>query len=443
MTDSAPDARFRITRARTELILEHPFFGTVATGLQPKADPECATAWTDGKTLGFNPVYVNALPEKTLQGLLAHLVLHAALKHPARRKDRDPSIWNMACDHTINWVLIEAGFRLPEGYLDDPDYRHLPVETVYECIRNRNRDESGNGTADPGAGDRGDGQEMDGEGADGEKVAGDSETEGEDGSVAPETDDGGDAGSSGDEDGDSDTEETGGGDPGGTGEVRDGENAADGQDPMAGDDTLDAIVARALLASRDEGSLPAEVERLVRDALEPAMDWRLLLSRFIDQTARDDHAWFPPNRRYLHQGLYLPSVKSENCDQIVIVVDTSGSISDRELALFSGEISAILSAFPGEILIMGCDTKVGSVERLSAVDLPFTPNFKGGGGTDFRAPFRFLEHEGITPRCLIYLTDLACSRYPDEPGFPVLWAVCGTDAVTEPEFGEIVRMGVA
>lgn len=438
----AASAHLKIRKARTALILDHPFFGTVAVGLTPLADPDCTTAWTDGKVLAFNPVYINALSSDALVGLTAHLVLHTALRHHTRRGDRDPSVWNMACDHTINWVLIGAGLRLPEGYLDDPDLRHLPVETVYERLLSRQNQEEGRGASDPGQGDKGDGQEMEGDGPDGDRVDGDADTTGETGSAAAGEDDGEAAGEAGEDPASSETENTGGGDPGGTGEVRDAADPGDGGDGEKDSAALDAMVARALLQDRDAGSLPAEIERMVRQTLESGQDWRMLLSRFIDTTGRSDYAWSPPNRRYLHQGLYLPSVRSEEADQIVVVVDTSGSIADQELALFCDEVSAVLAAFPGELLVLGCDTVVGTVLRLDRTDLPITPQFTGGGGTDFRTPFRWLEQEGILPRCLIYFTDLACDKYPAPPAFPVLWAACGTEPETSgpPPFGDVVRI---
>ncbi|TYT73245.1 hypothetical protein FIM25_16160 [Desulfobotulus mexicanus] len=433
---------FLMRKARTHLLLDHPFFGALAMGLEITADPVCGSAWTDGRTIGYQPAYIRALPFESLKGLLAHLVLHTALGHHARRKDRDPSIWNMACDHTMNWMLLEAGFRLPEGWLDDPAFRHLPAETVYERILSRMDEREGQGLSDPGSGENGDGEEMEGKGADGEKVAGDSHSHGSSAGSGEGAGDEGAEGSAEEEKGDPDISDPGGGDPAGTGEVRDGQNPGDASDGEAEASAMETLLAKALLTRRDAGDLPASIERSIREILEPGMDWRMLLSRFVDQTARSDYAWSPPNRRYLHQGLYLPSVRSEDADRIVIVVDTSGSISPGELDMFCAEVSAILSAFSGEILVMGCDMAVGGVFRLTRSDLPMEPLFTGGGGTDFRAPFRWLEKEGLEPRCLIYLTDLACEHYPEDPGFPVLWAVCGDDTKARPPFGECLALGV-
>lgn len=439
--ESPEGAAFLIRKARTRLLLDHPFFGTIAMGLKPMPDPDCPTAWTDGRILGYRPDYIRLLPFETLKGLVAHLVLHTALGHPGRRKDRDPALWNMACDHTMNWMLVEAGFRLPEGYLDDPELRHLSAERAYDLLVSRMEKEAGQGRAEPGSGKNGDGEEMEGEGPQGERLGGSSDTEGSSSEGVSDSEDGDSTGHADEKKEALDTEKNGGGDPGGSGEVRDSASPGEGRDGDAAESAADSLVAKALMTERDCGDLPASLLREVRQALEPGMDWRMLLSRFIDQSARSDYAWSPPNRRYLHQGIYLPSVRSEEADRIVLVVDTSGSISDGELDLFCAEVSAILTSFAGEILVMGCDQAVAGVFSLSRSDLPLEPLFTGGGGTDFRAPFRWLEKEGIAPRCLVYLTDLACSHYPEEPDFPVLWAVCGEGRREAPPFGELVYLG--
>ena len=170
----------------------------------------------------------------------------------------------------------------------------------------------------------------------------------------------------------------------------------------------------------------------------PAVDWREVLRRFIQTTARNDYRWFPPNRRYVAMGLYLPSLRSEELGPVVIVVDTSGSIDEALVAQFSAEISAILEdCRPEAVHVLYCDTAVAGVETLSPDDLPLELKPEGGGGTDFRPPFEWVEQQDIAPACLIYLTDLCSSRFPDPPDYPVLWA-----ATTErmAPFGETLRL---
>jgi predicted metal-dependent peptidase len=158
-------------------------------------------------------------------------------------------------------------------------------------------------------------------------------------------------------------------------------------------------------------------------------------------SARNDYSWTPPNRRYLSQGFYLPSLRSEELPEIVIAVDTSGSVTAEELAQFAAEISGILEAYDTTITVIYCDTGInGDPEIFTREDMPLKLNAKGGGGTDFRPPFAWVQKQGLTPACLIYLTDMACSSFPFDPGYPVLWAKIGTWKSNPPPFGEVIEI---
>jgi len=121
-----------------------------------------------------------------------------------------------------------------------------------------------------------------------------------------------------------------------------------------------------------------------------------------------------------------------------VAVDTSGSISDSEVNSFASEISAILADFDTTTHVVYCDTGVASVEQFQQSDLPLKLHPKGGGGTDFKPPFRWVNKKGIQPSCLIYFTDLLCSSYPPEPDYPVLWV--DTAGRRTPPFGEVISL---
>jgi predicted metal-dependent peptidase len=123
--------------------------------------------------------------------------------------------------------------------------------------------------------------------------------------------------------------------------------------------------------------------------------------------------------------------------ELVIAVDTSGSIGHQELEQFAGEITAISEeAQPERIHVVYCDAAVQSTEEFGPSE-PIKLSPKGGGGTDFRPPFQWVEEEGIQPKCLIYLTDLCCNSFPEPPEYPVLWV---TDSRTTAPFGETLRI---
>ena len=183
--------------------------------------------------------------------------------------------------------------------------------------------------------------------------------------------------------------------------------------------------------------MPAGIERPLEQSRQSAHDWWTILHDFIAATSPSDYRWAPPNRRFVSSGLYLPSVQRSGVGDIVIVVDTSGSIGAKELEQFAGEINAIASeAQPESIRVIYCDAVVQAVEQFGPSE-PIKLSPKGGGGTDFVPPFRWVEANGIEPKCLIYLTDLCCNSFPPAPDYPVLWV---TDSRKRAPFGETVRL---
>jgi predicted metal-dependent peptidase len=135
--------------------------------------------------------------------------------------------------------------------------------------------------------------------------------------------------------------------------------------------------------------------------------------------------------------LYLPSVERAGVGTIVLGVDTSGSIGKEELEQFAGEISAIADETkPEAIHVVYCDAAVHSSQEFGPSE-PIQLEPKGGGGTDFRPVFEWVEANNLAPVCLIYLTDLCCHSYPPIPEYPVLWV---TDSRRTAPFGETVRI---
>ena len=152
-----------------------------------------------------------------------------------------------------------------------------------------------------------------------------------------------------------------------------------------------------------------------------------------------DYRWTPPNRRCIASGLYLPSVERRGLGEIVIAVDTSGSIGKIELEQFSGEISAISEeAQPESVHVVYCDAAVQSTQEFGPSE-PVRVEPRGGGGTDFRPAFDWVSENNIAPVCFIYLTDLCCHSYPEAPEYPVLWV---TDSRRTAPFGETLRINL-
>ena len=384
----------KLAKGRAGLILDMPFFGSLALRLKLVEDLTCPTAWTDGKSMGYNPRWIESLSLDEIKGIICHEVMHCANQHQNRRGEREKERWNKAADLAINPMIIDCGLVLPKGGLIDSQFHDMSSEAIY--TRLPQDDSSGGQSGQPGqAGGSG-------QGGDGNQ----------------------------------------GSDPGGCGEVRDAPGEDGKPSSPAGKEQnaqeWNVAVAQAAQQSKAAGDFPSSLDRLVNEVLNPKVDWREALRRFVDTAARNDYRWFPPNRRHIHNGLYLPSVRSEELGKVVTVVDTSGSIASEDVDQFAAEMTSILEEYKADCIVIYCDAAVAGVEHIPADDLPLHLEPKGGGGTDFRPPFEYVAEHGEIPACLVYFTDGYCNDFPEEPEYPTLWVV--TDGMRDfnPPFGEVI-----
>ena len=235
---------------------------------------------------------------------------------------------------------------------------------------------------------------------------------------------------------DEDEKGDGPGDGGGWGEF-DEMIPSDPADAAVNKAEWDIAVVQAAAIAKSAGNIPESFERFVEQIKAPKVDWKEKLRRFITQATKGDYSWMRPQRRMLPMGYYLPSLYSEAMAQLVVAIDTSGSIDQYTLDLFGSEIVAAKNAArPEQLVNIYCDAEVNHVDTFAEFD---KVEFKmhGGGGTDFRPPFEHVETESLKPACFIYLTD-GYGPFPDTPPpYPVLW-VMTTDV--RPPWGECVKI---
>jgi len=434
-------AKQKIVKARTSLVLDEPFFGMLALRLQVKEDNSQPSAWVDGRTLGYNAKFIESLPHAELVGLIAHEVMHCAAGHPWRRDQRDPQKWNVACDHAINPILIDANFTLPKDALYSQENHGKSAEWIFDRLP-EDQDDQGD-EQKPEQSDQGEELESSpqaGGSGDQEGNADDSEGENEnqDDDQSEGSDNGEDEGEGDTEEDDSESEGKGESRDDPQGEVRDA--PADATEDGSTEGDWSAAVQQAANAAAAQGKLPGELKRFADKAVKTAVDWRSVMRRFMQEITRADYSWSQPNRRYMSQGLYMPALHSEELGEIVVAIDTSGSIDEVLLAQFEAEIRTIVDETnPSRVHVMYCDAEVHRTDEFESDDLiEFDP--VGGGGTRFEPVFNEIENLGIDPTCVIYFTDLFGSFPKIEPDYPVLWAVTptGWGEPTPAPFGEIV-----
>jgi predicted metal-dependent peptidase len=205
-------------------------------------------------------------------------------------------------------------------------------------------------------------------------------------------------------------------------------------------------VATAAESAKAQGKLPGALKRFADEVLSPQVTWQERLRHSVSKAiARDGTTWAKPHRRrLLTQGVYLPAMTGFGAGDLVIVVDTSGSIGQKEINCFFSEVDEILSACnPESVALLGCDAAINSVHHVEAGTSLFDAHIElgGGGGTDFRPPFQWVEENfaGGMPAALIYFTDMMGSFPEHPPGYPVIWCRIYKG---EAPFGEIIDVEV-
>ena len=369
------DAVKVLSRAKTQLMLHHPFFGSLAMSLPFIEDTGIETMCTDGKQIRYSPDFVLAHTPEQITGVVAHEVMHVTNKHPLREGKRDHRLWNIATDYAINPIIIDAGLQLPEDGLLDPQFKGMSAEKIYTLLQS------------------GEGEIPEGE----EWSFGEIE--------APTNDDG-----SAMTDSEMDQLET----------------------------EINVKVLSAHANAKMRGKVPAGIEGLIEEMSTPQVDWRDKLRVFVGGDQPDDFTWAKPNKKFMPHGIYLPNVEHFGAGDIVIGCDTSASVSDEELAVFLGEINGMAQDMqPRSITVIGCDAKVQSVDYYGQGEDVQSINSKGRGGTEVTPVFDYIEEHGLPCDSFIYFSDMYVYDFPaNAPHYPVLWVSTGA---TDAPWGEVVK----
>ena len=446
-------AEGKLQAAKTDLVLDEPFFGALLIHMKFVVDYGCKTAWINGREMGYNPAFINSLSHEEIKALLVHEIEHVALGHPWRRDGRDHRRWNQACDKAINGDLKRDGYKLPadvlyptseeEGKSAEWIYTRMPEPEAQPQPQPEPEPEPGD---EQGEGD-GDGDE-EGE-AEGQPGDGDGDEEGEgegnddDGQGEGESEGDGDGQGQGDgKDGEGQPgQENGQGDgqgqPDPLGEVRDAPTEVDADgDPAPTEHEWKDRVMVAMTQAKMQGNMPGGAERQVGIAMRPRVDIRSLMLRFFTDRAASDYSWTRPSPRYLPSGLYLPALHEPGMGEVAVLVDTSGSVDSTSLQYARGILESVLDeCHPAGITLYFVDTEVANTHRMERGE-PLTWEPKGGGGTDFVSAFDVMEKAEPQPVAIVCITDLAATFPEHAPAIPTLW-LTDTEHATAP-FGETV-----
>jgi predicted metal-dependent peptidase len=391
-------ARERLVTARVGLLLRHSFFGNLATRLQLiNADEWCSTAATDGKRFYYNSRFITKLKTKEVEFLVGHEVLHVVYDHMGRRGSRDPQIWNIADDYAVNADLKRhkvGEFITSVPCLYENKYDGMAAEAIYDDLMKNIQKISIDDLIDKMLDDH-----MDGDGDD--------------------SDDGMESDCDGN----------------GSGKGKRPKMSAEERE-QARQEMKQAILQAA--QSAEAGTVPKGVERLIKDVTNPVMPWRELIQTNLTSAIRTDYSWMRPSRRGWHMDAVMPGMTPGEEIDVVVALDMSGSISDRQAKAFLGEIAGMMDAFDGYKVHVFCfDTEIYNPQNFNSENMETIDEYEpqGGGGTDFDAIFEYLKEIGNVPKRLIVFTDgYPCGSWGDENYCDTTWIIHG-DKDPNPPFG--------
>ncbi len=352
----------RIKQVKVSLMLDNPFWGSLATRLQLKNWDQDTFA-TDGKFIYVpdKKCYANWNREE-IKGVIAHETFHCAGGHIFRMRNRHQMLWNVASDFATNSLLRKSGFQLPKESLFDQKYDGMTAEKIYNLLIQEQSTQ---------------------------------ETQMKD-LLEPSS-----SGVEGDE------------------EQMSKEEAA----KELASEWKEAITSAARIA-KGRGNLPGGMEEYIDANLFPKVSWDQILYKYLQTTkGNSDFVSYPFNRRHLYREMYLPSMVGESIE-IVCAIDTSGSCSVEDLSRYISEVRGICSIF-GEykIHLYQCDTKIQG-EKIEITDDSDVPTIVlGRGGTSFEPVFEEIEKEGLQDLPVIYFTDLDGSFPNDYTGDGVFWLI--------------------
>jgi len=349
-------------------LMKHPqtalWSGVMMMGTTEVVDDPSVTAYTDGINKKYGRAFLQAKcpTQPKVNGLILHENLHIGLRQIVHNMDlfkENMKRANMAADFVVNDMIMEIHKKypelveLPEGGCYDPTFHNMNMRDVYRLLE----DEGGKGGKGKG-----------GEGGDVNSGSGYGDYEFDEHDI---------------------------------GEGMDADKAKE----------MDARIDRAIReGALLAGRLGIDLPRQITDMLAPVIDWKAELAEFVSAACKgkDEYTWRRFNKRQLANDMYLPSVENETIGEVVVAIDTSGSIGQEQINAFASELVSICEAVqPDTVRVLWWDTMVHG-EQL------FTDNYQnigamlkpqGGGGTKVSCVANYLNKKKVNAECVLVFTD--------------------------------------
>jgi predicted metal-dependent peptidase len=403
----------KLLLSRMRILCNHGFYGLLLMHMIYAVDEEVETACTDGKRITFGTDFLDSLTDAELDFVMMHEILHVVLQHCLRGNDRDPENFNIACDIVVNSnILLENNMKSSSITISQygesmhlaPDGKEgyeYTAEQVYEMLpKQKKKPQAKSGGVAKG------------------RAKHQRATKQE--NMAPSWDDHSRWGMYEEEDAIRDVW------------VKRFEDAAESisiRDP-----------------SNSRGLLPLFAKRILEELRKAQTDWRTILNDFIQEEVVD-YSFSPPDRRFDESPFFLPDFngKEDMVEDILFMIDTSGSMSDKMITAAYSEVKGAIDQFDGKLKgwLGFFDAAIIEPKPFSNEDEFRVIRPAGGGGTDFQIIFEYVQqHMEKPPASIIILTD-GYAPFPQEKlamGIPVLWLL--NNEKVDPPWGKVARISV-
>lgn len=391
-----------IEKTLAKIITFFPPFSIIISGWEKIEESNLISTFaTDGKTLIYNKKFLNELAPEELAAVLLHEIFHCVFLHPSeitkiQRENKIPALWEIACEivcnaavkditYNLNWKLpgqpvspLQTDITssdIQNCYFYDPMGHNHTAAEIYLKLEEMYQDKL--------------------------QLLNDS-------LVAV---------------------------------LKIGSNNAN-LNPTVGDiipntniqDMTEKAIATLEILQKQRGSLPGTLSRFIERLKRSKIPWSQILLNFVGTAVKglQDYSWIYPNWRHpLSKEIIIPGMIEYKKEDIIVVIDTSGSISQSELNRFASEV-AKLTQYTSELTVITCDTQINEKVKIKdAIELIKKIKFKGGGGTDFTQVFKNIKN----CLCMIFFTDGMATYPKQKPNYPVLWIL--TKEHTKPPFGRV------
>ncbi len=355
-----------LTKAKSQLTSKHPYFGMLASRLKHEENSAIDYFASNGKRFIYNPTYIESLSMDELFFILTNCVMHHILAHNQRKLNRKGVLWQLATDYAINNMLAKNKLKIPKGANYNKEYKDMYSEEIYEILKVEFAEQNGTSSYDDIKNLENFIKEKDGDSSIFKNI--------------------------------------------------------NNPDDEKTQEEWDYAASLAKEVTLKNSSTPLGLERFAKKIKANDIDWKFELYNAINRHMRNNYAFMPPNKKHIYRGVALPSLTSDTLS-LIVAIDTSGSIREDILGAFIGEFKSIMQNFPAvSIELLIADAKVHSHHTFMGgeeMDFPL----KGGGGTDYRPTFEYIDANIPMSSMLLYFTDGEGIFPRIPPAYEVIWAL--------------------